>query len=514
MSDESLHYRGGGHPVDNTTGDVELITTTTNGNDDAFHDELRDDDKPTTTTTTAAIVGSARTPWYGTTIVLLSEVMGTGILSLPYASRIIGWQSTLVAVPLFAIFASYSGWLLWRVQHERSNLHLHSYAAAAHELVGPKFGRMTEISMLISWGALAIYYMIAAGDGLEDVFFFSGSSLCQYQRTFFVVVLLVLPCQCQDFYSISKYLSLPSTVAVVVSVFIIATNILLLKDNGSTDTAAAETTTTTDTTKSLFDYLMALSSFCFAYQGQSIYLELMSEMKEPRHFPRAINVAYGIMCFFYGFTVWVTYYGISSSSDIPGFLPDILPLNSFSRSVVGALVVLHIAVSYVIAGQPLHKWLHETIFVSSSEPEEGAESKSRRTTWFYVTFGYLIFGWVLSNCIPFFADVQALIGSLFGAPIMFAWPVIFVVAAVATANSTSSYAGLTMMDRTAKNTNNASTIQFWKQGFRQLGWGHASICIVFLVICTPLFCILGTIGAIQSIVEDSEQAAVGPFHCE
>lgn len=486
MSEETLHYRGGPHLVD-TTGDVELTKKTDIGDevDNVFQDEIPVHGLPENhNIDTKHMIGSARTPWYGTTIVLLSEVMGTGILSLPYASKILGWGTSLMALPLFAIIASYSGWLLWRVQQERSSLH--SYADAAKALVGPRFGSFTEISMLVSWGALAIYYMIAASDGLEDVI---SSNMCQYQRTFLVVLILVVPCQCRDFYSISKYLSLPSTLAIVFSVLIIASNLLFFNTNETpvTTTVAPPSDTT------LFDYLMALSAFCFAYQGQSIYLELISEMKEPRHFPRAVNLSYAIMCLLYGLTVCVAY--SVKGSEIPGFLPDILPQGGAARATVGAMVVLHITVSYVIAGQPLHKWFHATFFPSTVEEE----SKRASFHWFLVTFGYLLVGWVLSNCIPFFADVQALIGSLFGAPIMFAWPVVFVVAALG---------GREIL------VNDNKRNSLWKQGFRNLGWGHAAIGIFFLAICTPVFCILGTTGAIKSIVEDSAKAAIPPFHCE
>jgi hypothetical protein len=134
-------------------------------------------------------IGSARTPWYGTTVVLLSEVMGTGVLSLPFAARTLGWIWTLVAVPVFALVAAYSGWLLAFVKREHQDFG--SYADASTELLGQAFGAFTRACMLVNWGALAVYYMIALSSGIGDLF----QGMCDYERTIIAASLLVLPCQ-------------------------------------------------------------------------------------------------------------------------------------------------------------------------------------------------------------------------------------------------------------------------------------------------------------------------------
>jgi hypothetical protein len=45
------------------------------------------------------------------------------------------------------------------------------------------------------------------------------------------------------------------------------------------------------------------------------------------------------------------------------------------------------------------------------------------------------------------------------------------------------------------------------------GCHHVLICAVFLFVLTPLFCLLGTSGAIASIVRDAEDAGE-PFQCD
>ena len=290
-------------------------------------------------------------------------------------------------------------------------------------------------------------------------------------------------------------MSTPSTLAILILLSIVMISLVLQQqeqeeeqqeeygqDNNTTTTTVTSTTFGPLQGTNLLDFLKALSAFVFAYQGQSIYLELMSEMKDDREFPMSCNLAYGVMCAVYGLTVIVAY-GIKGD-DTPEFLPDAVP-PGLARRVAGGLVVLHITVSYVIACQPLHNWLHCTVFPRTYQKESMLGS----IHWFFLTVGYLVFGFFIGILVPFFADVQALIGSLFGAPTIFGWPAAFFLA----------------VHRRSTNT--------WSDAIIAMGYGNTVICCFFLFICTPLFCLLGTTGAIQSIVQDSKEAIESPFQC-
>lgn len=231
----------------------------------------------------------------------------------------------------------------------------------------------------------------------------------------------------------------------------------------------------------IIHFLESLSAFVFAYQGQSIYMELMAEMKNPNEFPKSCNVAYTIMAFMYCMTVTIAY-GMEGE-EVPGFLPNILD-DGAAKTCVGILVCLHIMVSYVIAGQPLHMYMHAVFF-----PKTMNQITTRgKIDWFIITGGYIVFGFIIGNLIPFFADVQALIGALFGAPIIFGWPALF----------------FFMLHRKKSDS--------WKQTIGSMGMFHFAICSLFLFVLMPLFCILGTVGAIKLIIEDIKVAGK-PFAC-
>ena len=601
----------------------EIITTSSDDEQRQQHQHSKAEaEEEETTTTTTTIIGSARTPWYFTTIILLSEVMGTGILSLPYAAKTLGWINALLAVPLFAIFATYSGWLLSHVKLNSSISDgssstsigiIDSYATASTILIGKTFGTFTKYCMLLNWGATAIYYLIATADGINDIllgatgsgdgsdgdhdgdnfhdvgennnnniasssstYYYKYFFQCPYQRTFLAAILLLLPCQCRDFHSISKYLSIPSTLAILTLVIVVCSTLWLEQqsstssiydgdeddnnitryilfdiqeeeedflitnnNNNSTTTttspspttepptfASSETTTTTTTIgiypgTTVFQYLESLSAFVFAYQGQSIYFELMNEMSHPKEFPKACYVAYCIMCVIYG-SVVIIVYGLLGVNHTPEFLPDSLSDGTFAKQIVGVLVVLHICVSYVIACQPLHMYLHSNIFPSTYQQT----SVRGNIHWFCVTFGYIVVGYIIGNLIPYFADVQALIGSLFGAAIIFGYPSLFIFAMYYYHNKNNNNGSSTIgppreegYDDLFVATSSTSSSP-WRQRLfndntflRQMGYKHVITCSMFLLVCTPLFCILGTSGAIQSIVQDTQQTTTKPFQC-
>lgn len=308
-------------------------------------------------------IGSARTPWYGTAFVLLSEVMGSGVLSLPNAAVTLGWGTALAALPIFAVFSAYSGWLLAKVKQEFPGVT--SFADAANELVGPRFGHFTKVTMLVNWGALGIYFLIATSDAI-GLIHNQGFLACQMNRTLIAAILLVIPCQCRDFHSISTFLSLPSSLAVVTAIAIIIAKLvsshISAQDEANPPEFGDNTTVGPAAGTRPFKYFESLSSFVFAYQGQSIFMELMSEMKDLKQFPKANNLSVFFMFFVYTTTTVVVYGLVGNAA--PGFLPDILDEGT-AKVTVGILLVFHIMVSYVVTCLPLHVWFQSRIFPKS-----------------------------------------------------------------------------------------------------------------------------------------------------
>lgn len=420
-------------------------------------------------------LGSARTPWYGTSMVLLAEVLGTGVLSLPYAAKTLGFASSAVFLVVFAFFSYYASVMLSSVRQKYP--HVRSYADAATELFGPRFGKFTSACMLLNWGGVAIYFLVAGSDAMGTISN-EGWFACKINRTLMAGLFFVVACQVRDFHAVSKYLAGPSFLAIITALLLILVTLLINErhDFGSTTTIGPG-----DDTDAL-SYLRALSSIVFAYQGQSIFLELMAEMKDSKQFPKATLVSYIIMLATYSATVVIAY-GVKGQ-DVPDFLPDVLHAGSVPAQIVGVLTFFHIMVTYVVVVQPIHVWIHTTFRHKTLYKNTFAGT----CDWMIITVSFAVFAWIIANLVPFFADIQSILGSLFGAPTIFGWPVLFYFRA---------------HRREAKSL---------RETIRLMGVSDTVLCVIMFCVLLPLFAIVGTSGGVVTLLQDIENGGTA-FGC-
>lgn len=166
---------------------------------------------------------------------------------------------------------------------------------------------------------------------------------------------------------------------------------------------------------------MADSSFgtiIFAYQGQSIFCEIMREMRDSRQFSFSLTVANSVMMVVYTFISAIAY--ATHGTDIKGFLPASMREGP-PKVAVNVMVAFIAIVSYLVTGQPLHRLIH----FSLSPQTVDTPSAAAAGWWLVITSVLLLFSFVVANAIPFFEDLQALLGALTGAPIVFAFPALF-----------------------------------------------------------------------------------------
>ena len=164
---------------------------------------------------------------------------------------------------------------------------------------------------------------------------------------------------------------------------------------------------------------------------------------------------------------------------IAPFLPDSLN-DGAAKTLIAVLLAVHTIVAYVVCLQPLHRVFHENAFPQSSQATGGARVA---LGWAAVVAGQLCFGFVFANAVPFFGDLQSLIGAMTGAPIVFGWPPLLYLLACRARGTPAS-----ACDRI--------------------------VCVaLFLCVLLPLFSVLGTITSVQSIVDDWGNQT-GPFTCD
>ena len=409
-----------------------------------------------------------RSTWANVSMTLTGEIMGTGVLSLPYATAQLGWVLGLGSCVLFGVASTYSGVLLSRMVND-FYADAHSYADLSAAIVGPRAGRATRVAISSMWALILPYYLMATVSSL--IVALPGLQLCYWQWAVGVACVLLPPLQLRDLHSIS-YAAGASTAAMVSAVG------LILFSLGTAGTADAPPPTTRAWPKlegGVLRMYASFGSFIFAYQGQSIFLEIMREMRQPRHFPRAVVSANTALVGVYALTSAVGYGGMGDG--VAPFLPSSMPPGPL-RQATGLLLAFHVGVGCMIIAQPLHRALHLACFPRTAA---GGDTKGAAAHWALLSCSTVLLAIVVANAVPFFADFQNLIGSLMGAPIMFGGPA-------------------------------ALYLRACRLHRRAVPPVEAAVCWAFVLLLTPLFSLLGTANAVLDIMAHWEQMAE-PFAC-
>lgn len=419
-----------------------------------------------------------------TAMLIVGDVLGAGILGLPAASAKLGWVLTMVSLLCFGFFSSYAGQLVARVKNEFYPS-ASSYAELARETGGPHFFAFTQFLIVGNWVLLLPYYLVATGSSLSNVFSDEiRSHVCGYTWSLIATACLVLPTQLTTLKYVA-YLAAPSVLAILAAV--VLTIILLFTESEGhafgNDTSVGPVLVGNEmSVDSFFTFYAAFSSIVFAFQGQDMFTEMIDDMVDPKQAGKAVAGSYWMMTCAYGVAI-VAAYG-NQGQGITDFLPDALH-DGWPKAIVNFLVAFHVLVAYVITGNITAKVFYKKLFpklpVELASEGTRSESVQVRLRWLMVSGSILAFGFVVANLIPEFGSLQALVGSIAGAPIVFGFPPAFYLLAC-------------------------------RKAGKRVSWFDGCVCALFLCILLPSMTILGTIGSVRDIIHALEGAA-GPFAC-
>lgn len=434
--------------------------------------------------------------WYHAAAIIVGEIIGSGILGLPGAFASLGLIIGTVCCVGFCLFSMYSGVLLARVRNVFFP-DTESYADAAQHSWGSKFKSFTKYLVLLNWLALLPYYLLTIAKSLQIAVEADGTDpLCFYQYSLFAAGGLFVFLQFRTLSGIA-YAALLSDVAIIAAIALI---LVFMDDTASSldgvdflalakNTTNADLITVAPSPSTHFSSLLwpkpgtflqiygRTSTMVFAYQGQSIYYEIMREMKSSSDFPKAIFAASTIMGSVYLATCTISVWMMGQN--VPEFLPDAIPVSHVMvRRIVGWLLAFHVLVSYTLTNQPLASKFHAVL---SPNTLLDYASWRGKLWWLIITSALLCFSFLIANAIPFFSTFQALIGSLLGAPLMFGFPAFFYLSACMQQGAFVPYT-------------------------------DGGLCFLYLIVFLPLCTVAGCFSSVQNLISDWANQGT-PFQC-
>ena len=244
-------------------------------------------------------------------------------------------------------------------------------------------------------------YMIVLGDAVQSclyVFDISRLTAC------FIGALLLLPLN--QFRTLSGL----SVLSVVSFATVLATLMLCLWTLLTAPVCLHASTRD----EGYMQYSSAISGFVFAFAGQHIMLEMQVEMRESSEFPKAVSLAFSVLFAVYTMVSLLAFRACAENT--PGNLLLVLPAD-WRKSTSGALMVVHLLVTYTISQQVLNRAI--CLYLVPSALGEGATARAK---WLGITTASMLACCLVANLVPLFQDLVNLTGALLSTQCVFILP--------------------------------------------------------------------------------------------
>lgn len=360
------------------------------------------------------------TGWINVIFIIMADLIGTGIVGLPYTYAKLGYGLGAAVLIIFGLLTFYAGLLLWR-------LHMTFPTALTYGLLGKNVS-----GQVIQWIAYVVVYahfflkmssyLLTAAKSVQTMLWMKD--ICLYWATLGSLLVLFPLCQLRTLHQISF--------AGAVSVFTIGVVIMILlgqayatwDQRGDIVIEAGPQGTGYEGFMSGFS---AMTSLVFAYGGQGMYLETMSEMRNPADFPKALYIFSFLILSFYLWSSLSLYfrYGENSYGNILFNMND-----GVLKTVASVFMFLHVCISFCLNSQLLARALH----VRTCPKGVKSGGKKEAGQWFIITACTVLGAWIVANAIPFFSDLNGIISSLCVGPTTYGFPAMFYLLACRNAN--------------------------------------------------------------------------------
>ncbi|KAK6843752.1 hypothetical protein PG995_002710 [Apiospora arundinis] len=349
--------------------------------------------------------------WIHASVIFLKIIFATGVLTIPSAMYVLGAFPGAVNVLGWQFLNTYCA----IVQGNFRNAHAgcHSIADMAEVVGGKWFREVVGVFFLVTFAIVGASGIFGASVALNAL---SGHALCTNSFMLVATAMVFILSSARKFEKIA-WLTWIGFFSVFIAVFIVVVGVTT-RDRP----AAAPQTGDYDFGYHVIGnptFVAAITSvatiFCSG-AGTSAFLPVMSEMKRPRDYNKAVYLCMGIVTAAYLSFSLVVYRwcGKWVASPSLGSAGDTIKKVAYGVGIIGLLVsaclYIHVAAKY--------------IFVRMLRNSEHLQKNSvvHWSLWLGCTLGMSVVGFLIASGIPIFNYLLALAGSLTFAPLALGLP--------------------------------------------------------------------------------------------
>ncbi|RAL12836.1 amino acid transporter [Aspergillus homomorphus CBS 101889] len=331
--------------------------------------------------------------WWQCGFLMVAETVSLGILSLPAVVGVLGLVPAIILLLGLGLLATYTGYTIG--QFRWAYPHIQNMADAGEVLFG-SFGRE-----FFGTGQLLLVVFIMASHILT--FTVAMNTITEHGTCTIVFGVVGMV--------ISFFLALPRTSANVsylsvvsfISVFAAVMIVMIAVGIQRPYKGALEVTADT----SLYKAFLAVCNIVFSFSGHVAFFGFMSELKDPRDYPKSLCLLQGIDTVLYIVTAVVIY--VFAGPNVTS--PALGSAGPMIAKIAYGIALPTIIIGGVVNGHVACKFVYVRIFRNSDRMH--SRDFVATGSWVVLMLVLWIVAWVIAEAIPVFNDLLSLIASLF-----------------------------------------------------------------------------------------------------
>lgn len=343
--------------------------------------------------------------------VMLSDIVGTSVLSFPGVAAHLGWFWTVLLVLVGFPISFYVAVLMQNtrsriVAMSSENLSLGSMGEIARHTIG-----MSRIVYFLVYGMTLLgqpSYIVVLGDSLQSVL---PVGWC-------IPTCMGIGCLCLA-PMVSSVKRLRDSVTLCFINLLLLVFVVLIFAWSMIETGGSKCAKRYMHPPGLtfFTVFTSATNIVYSYAGMWMYFEMMDEMKRPTDFTKAFAITGPVTLCIYLFVACFGYYYLGENAN--GELLMNMP-NGLLKSTASILLFIHVLVVFLVRSVVLSKYIMQRVWLVP--PSKGNGFDVRYVT---IALGMLVFCYFVANLIPYFDSMLGLVGGLLAGPINFILPTLF-----------------------------------------------------------------------------------------
>lgn len=338
-------------------------------------------------------------------MVMVAETISLGILSLPQAMATLGVVPGLILLLCLGAMASYTGFVIG--QFKMRHPHIHSMGCAGEVLFGHWGGE------ILGWGQFLFYVFIMGSHILTFSIMMNAITEHGACTIVWMVVgtilslIFTLPRTLKNlsYYSVASFVSIIGAVMItMIGVSITKPGMKLV--NGH---EVLEVRLWPREGLSFQGGFLAVANMVFAYAGHVAFFTFISELKNPRDFPKALAFLQCSDISMYIITAVVVYYYAGDHVASPA-------LDSASevvKKVAYGVAIPTIVIAGVVNGHVGVKYLYVRLLRDHKDDLLHQKNRKSYGIWVFICTASWIGAWLIAEAVPVFNDLLGLTSALF-----------------------------------------------------------------------------------------------------